>query len=154
MEYLEAKGIPFETYTHPRTFTCAEEARSIGVEAQDVVKALLVDTRWGHVLAVVPGDRRLDMHLLEEAVGDHHAHLATEMEIQEDLPGFELGSLPPLGSLLDMPIFADAEVMRHTTVVFAAGTQTESVRARVDDLFDRERVTVAPLTHRHLVERV
>jgi prolyl-tRNA editing enzyme YbaK/EbsC (Cys-tRNA(Pro) deacylase) len=45
-----------------------------------------------------------------------------------------------------MPTFVDADVMRHETVVFAAGSQTESVKARVNDLFDRERVTVAPLT--------
>lgn len=145
-EYLEHKGIPFEVVDHPQAFTSIEEARALGVDAHEVVKALLVDTKWGHVLAVVPGDRRLDMKLLEEAVGDHHAHLATEREIQHDLPGFDLGSLPPLGTLLEMPTFVDADVMRHQTVVFAAGSQTESVKARVNDLFDRERVTVAPLT--------
>ncbi|HEX9124206.1 MAG TPA: YbaK/EbsC family protein [Actinomycetota bacterium] len=145
-EYLEHKGIPFEVVVHPKAFTSIEEARALGIDAHEVVKALLVDTRWGHVLAVIPGDCRLDMKLVEEAVGDHHAHLATEGEVQHDLPEFELGSLPPLGTLLDMPTFVDAEVMRHETVVFAAGSQTESVKAAVNDLFDRERVTVAPLT--------
>ncbi len=145
-EYLTRKGIPFEVVAHPKASTSIEEARALGIDAHIVVKALLVDTRWGHVLAVIPGDHRLDMKLLEEAVGDHHAHLASECEIQHDLPEYELGSLPPLGTLLDMPTFVDADVMRHETVVFAAGSQTESVRARVNDLFDRERVTVAPLT--------
>ena len=36
--------------------------------------------------------------------------------------------------------------MRHDTLVFAAGTQTESVRVRTEDLFGNEPVTVAPMT--------
>jgi len=36
--------------------------------------------------------------------------------------------------------------MQHDTVVFAAGTQTESVKVRTEDLFRNEPVTTAPLT--------
>jgi hypothetical protein len=36
--------------------------------------------------------------------------------------------------------------MRHETLVFAAGTQTESVKVQSADLFRNEPVTVAPLT--------
>jgi prolyl-tRNA editing enzyme YbaK/EbsC (Cys-tRNA(Pro) deacylase) len=37
--------------------------------------------------------------------------------------------LPPLGSLLGVPLVVDPEVLDHEVVVFAAGTETESVRA-------------------------
>lgn len=54
--------------------------------------------------------------------------------------------MPPLGSLHGAPTYVDPEVMQHDTVVFAAGTQTESVRVRTEDLFRKEPVTTAPLT--------
>jgi prolyl-tRNA editing enzyme YbaK/EbsC (Cys-tRNA(Pro) deacylase) len=54
--------------------------------------------------------------------------------------------MPPLGSLHGAPTFVDPEIMRHETLVFAAGTQTESVKVRAEDLFRTEPVTVAPLT--------
>jgi hypothetical protein len=38
--------------------------------------------------------------------------------------------------------------MRHDTIVFAAGSQTESVKVRTADLFREEPVTVAPLIRR------
>ena len=44
------------------------------------------------------------------------------------------------------PFNVDPEVMRHETLVFAAGTQTESVKVQSADLFRNEPVTVAPLT--------
>jgi len=145
-EYLERKGVPFEAISHEKTYTTIDEARALGIEADAVVKTLLLDTASGHVLAVIPGDRRLDMRLVEDVVGDKHAHLATEQEIERDLPGIELGSLPPLGGLLKMHAYVDPEVLQHETIVFAAGTQTESIKARSEDVFRDEPMTVAKLT--------
>jgi prolyl-tRNA editing enzyme YbaK/EbsC (Cys-tRNA(Pro) deacylase) len=144
-DYLAGAGVAFEAVAHDKVFTSIDEARALGIEADEVVKTLLLDTAGGHALAVIPGSRRLDMKLVEAAVGDKHAHLATEQEILRDLPGFELGSLPPLGGLLKARTFIDPEVMEHGTVVFAGGTQTESVKARTEDLFRGEQVTVAPI---------
>lgn len=145
-EYLEARGVPFEVIPHDTAFTSIDEARALGIEADAVVKTLLIDTSGGHVVAVVPGDRRLDMRLVEDVVGDRHAHLATEQEIERDLPDVELGSLPPLGGLLEVHAYVDPEVLEHETIVFAGGTQTESIRARAEDVFRDEVVTVAKLT--------
>lgn len=145
-DHLSTRGVAFEVIPHEKAFTSIDEARALGIEADEVVKTLLLDTVAGHVLAVIPGDRRLDMKLVEEVVGDRHAHLATEQEISRDLPDLELGSLPPLGSLLKAHAYVDPEVMRHETIVFAAGTQTESVKARTEDLFRDEPITIAKIT--------
>jgi Ala-tRNA(Pro) deacylase len=145
-DHLAKRGIAFEVIPHEKAFTSIDEARALGIEADEVVKTLLLDTSSGHVLAVIPGDRRLDMRLVEEVVGDKHAHLATEQEISRDLPTLELGSLPPIGSLLKAHSYVDPEVMQHETIVFAAGTQTESVKVRTEELFRDELVTVAKIT--------
>ncbi len=143
-EYLEQKGIAFETIEHEHAFTPVEEARAVGIPTHLVIKTLVLDTKWGRVLAVVPGDRRLDMRLVREAVGDHGARLATEEEIRTAFPDVELGCIPPLGMLLGLPVYVDGHVMRHEEVLFAAGS-SQAVRARTIDLFDHEHVTVAHL---------
>jgi len=53
--------------------------------------------------------------------------------------------LPPLGSLLGAPLYVDQEVLRHETVVFAAGSQTESVQLKTADLLRHEQVTAVAL---------
>jgi prolyl-tRNA editing enzyme YbaK/EbsC (Cys-tRNA(Pro) deacylase) len=53
--------------------------------------------------------------------------------------------MPPLGSLLGAPLYVDQEVLQHETVVFAAGSQTESVQVRTADLLQHEQVTTVPL---------
>jgi Ala-tRNA(Pro) deacylase len=145
-ELLTARGVSFEVLPHAEAYTSIEEARALGIDADEVIKTVVIDTAGGHALAVVPASRRLDMNLVRAAIGDSHAALATEREIERDFSDFELGALPPLGSLLSAALYVDPEVLSHEAIVFAAGRQTESVKTSTRELFDQEPHTTAPLT--------
>lgn len=144
-EYLTDRDIDFTTFDHARSTTSLAEARSLGIDADDVAKTIVLDTRWGHALAVVPASRRLDMKRARAAVDDPHARLAPETEIAEDFPGYELGALPPLASLLAARTVIDEDLANRGSIVFASGFQTESVQMQVVDLLRDPNVAVAPL---------
>ena len=133
-DYLSERGVGFEVVVHRRAFTSLQEARSVGVAAEEVLKTVALWTGGKYVLAVVPASRRLELRRVREA------------ELQLDFPGYELGALPPLGSLLGVPLLVDPEVLDHELVVFAAGTETESVRVVTGELFRDESLAVMPLT--------
>jgi Ala-tRNA(Pro) deacylase len=144
-EHLERRGVAFEVISHGQAYTSLDEAQALGIAAGELVK-IVVKAASGYGLVAVPGYRRLDMTLVRKAVGDNHARLATEEDLARDFSDHELGALPPLGSLVGAHVYVDPEVMGHDTVVFAAGSQTESVKIRTEDLFRGEPVTVAPLS--------
>jgi Ala-tRNA(Pro) deacylase len=144
-EHLEQRGSAFALLPHRQTYTATDEARALGIDAGEVLKTLAVRTGPGYVLAVIPASCRLDLHLVREALGDHQARLASEEELGRDFAGYQLGALPPLGALLGSQVFLDPEVLNHDMVVFAAGTQTESVRIRTRELFGGEQITTVPL---------
>jgi len=144
-EHLQTHGVPFAPIAHQQAYTSIDEARALGIEASEVVKTVAVRVAGGYALMAVPATGRLDMHLVQAAVGDRHARLATEEELLRDFPGFELGALPPLGSLLGAPLYVDREVLQHETVAFAAGSQTESVQLKTADLLQHEKATPLPL---------
>jgi len=144
-EHLEAHGVPFEPIVHQQAYTSIDEARALGIDASEVLKTVAMRVAGGYALMAVPATCRLDMHLVQAAVGDRHVRLATEQELLRDFPDFELGALPPLGSLLGAPLYVDQEVLRHETVVFAAGSQTESVQLKTADLLRHEQVTAVAL---------
>src|SRR5215472_12268146 len=144
-EYLETHGVPFEPIAHQQAYTSIDEARALGIEASEVVKTVAVRAAGGYALMAVLASGRLDMHLVQEAVGDRHVRLATEEELLRDFPGFELGALPPLGSLLGVPLYVDQQVLQHKTVAFAAGSQTESVQLHTADLLHHEQPAAVPL---------
>jgi Ala-tRNA(Pro) deacylase len=143
--YLEERCIPYDAFWHEQTYTSIAEARALGFTADEVLKTLVVTTKTGPVLIVIPASRRLDMLLVRKALGDDSAALMSEDQIERDFPEYELGALPPLGALLHVPQFVDSEVIAHRTVVFAAGSRTESVRLDLPDLLRDQIVTLAPL---------
>jgi Ala-tRNA(Pro) deacylase len=144
-EHLEQRGSAFELLPHRQAYTSTDEARALGIDAGEVLKTLAVRTGPGYVLAVIPASCRQDLHLVRAALGDHQARLASEEELTRDFPAYQLGALPPLGALLGSQLFLDPEVLEHDMVVFAAGTQTESVRMGTRELFASEQLTTVAL---------
>jgi Ala-tRNA(Pro) deacylase len=144
-DHLRGRGIDVEEIEHEPTYTALSEAARLGVAADEVAKTIVLDAHGGHALAVIPASERLDMRLVHQALGDPHARLASEDELQRDYPDYELGAIPPLGSLLQAPLYVDPRVFEHDMIVFAAGTAKASLRVRTRDLFGEEKATVTPL---------
>jgi Ala-tRNA(Pro) deacylase len=147
-EHLERGGSVFEVIPHRQAYTSVDEARALGIEISEVLKTLAVRTGSGYALMVIPASRRLDLHLVRDALGDNRARLATEEELGRDFPDYELGTLPPLGALLHVQVYVDPEVLGHDTVTFAAGTQTESVRMQTQELFGTGGITTVSMVKR------
>jgi Ala-tRNA(Pro) deacylase len=143
-DYLIGRGVAFEVVPHRRAFTSMQEARELGVAADEVLKTVALRSQGKYVLAVVPASRRLDLRLVRQTLEDPAARLASEAELGADFPGYELGALPPLG----VPLLVDPEALDHETVLFAAGNETESVRAGTAELFRDEPLAILPLTRR------
>ncbi len=89
-EHLHVHGVPCEPIAHQQAYTSIDEARALGSEASEVVKTVAVRVAGGYALMAILATGRLDMHLVEAAVGDRHVRLASEEELLRDFPGFEL----------------------------------------------------------------
>lgn len=144
-EHLEQLGIRFRVLPHARTTSAMGEALSLGIDPDEVAKAVVLDVDAGHVLAIVPASRKVDVDLVRQALGEDHVHLASETEVAEDFPEYELGALPPIPSLLHVPVVIDPSVLSHQQVTFAAGSQHASVQADTDEVFTGASVTIAPI---------
>lgn len=145
-EHLEEHGIRFEVLPHPPATSALGEALALGVDADEVVKTVVLDIESGHALAIVPASYRVDLDLVREALDEPRARLADEEEIARDFPEFELGAMPPLPSLLHVPVVIDPKVLEHRRITFAAGSQRTSVRTEPEGLFTGASVTITPIT--------
>lgn len=145
-EHLQSMGIRFRVRPHAPTRSAMGEALALGISPDEVAKAVLLDVGEGHVLAIVPASLRVDVDLVREALGDDDVHVASEVEVEQDFPEFELGALPPLPSLLEVPVVIDPLVLAHRRVTFAAGTRGRSVETATDEVFTGESVVIAPVT--------
>ena len=144
-QYLDDQGISYEVVAHEETFSTSEEARAIGVIASHVAKTLVIRSRNGAVLAVLPASKRIDIHKLRDILGDNHARLETEAEMGGEFTGFDLGAVPPLGELFGAPVFLDERLEQADEIIFAGGTHRDSVKMSGEDFLKLTRPQVVDL---------
>ena len=128
VEYLDAQGVDHTLIEHHPTMSAAEEARATGEPAHKVAKTIVLEDRGGYVLAVVPGDERLDLHKLRELLGATKTlRLATEAEMADLFPSFEVGAAPPFGTGFPKLEVVDRRLLEEDRVLCAAGDHRHSV---------------------------
>ncbi|MDP9328585.1 MAG: YbaK/EbsC family protein [Actinomycetota bacterium] len=144
--YLQERGVPFLVLPDPKAETAVETARGHGFPADEVVKTLVVTTRYGHALLVVGADREVVHELIVAALGDQEVRVMEERDLLRNYPDYEPGSIPPLGLFFSAPMYVDADVARHDAVVFAVGRPALAIRMLTKDLFRDDPAVIVPLT--------
>jgi prolyl-tRNA editing enzyme YbaK/EbsC (Cys-tRNA(Pro) deacylase) len=146
MEHLQQRGLPFLVLPHPEAGTVLDTARRHGFHTDEVVKTVVVTTRYGNALLVLRYDRDAVEELIVGAFGDEEVGMAGERDLLRNFPDHEPDSIPPLGRLFQAPMYVDVDVARRDAVVFAAGRPSVAIRMLTKDLFRDEPVVIAPLT--------
>jgi Ala-tRNA(Pro) deacylase len=85
-----------------------------------------------HVLAVVPGDRRVDLAALKALEHGTYAGFAAP-EIAEDLSGCEVGTVLPFAFDDRLELVVDAHMYDHDVIFFNAGRLDRSVALAAAD---------------------
>jgi Ala-tRNA(Pro) deacylase len=143
MRELGAAGVGFQHLRHPRTKTAVEEAAELGRPPTEVAKTLLVRTSDANIRVVVPASERLALSKLRRVTEAPDVRLATEAELAELYPDFELGALPPFGGPAGDRVIVDAKIAAIASVVVEAGSQYESLRIATADLIRLTNADVA-----------
>jgi prolyl-tRNA editing enzyme YbaK/EbsC (Cys-tRNA(Pro) deacylase) len=120
------------------TKTADDAARAVGCPVAAIVKSLVFvliteDGSEEPVLALVPGDLRLDLDALATVAGAASTRRATLEEVR-DATGYAAGGTPPFGHETPIRVFADPALRRNDPVWAAGGTPTTVFPISVEDL--------------------
>ena len=120
------------------TKTAEDAAGAIGCPVAAIVKSLVFvlfdDERSEEpVVALIPGDLRLDLDALALVAGATGSRRASLDEVRE-ATGYAAGGTPPFGHLNPLRVFGDPALRRHDPVWAAAGTPTTVFPISIDDL--------------------
>jgi Ala-tRNA(Pro) deacylase len=126
-EFLQANQAAYTHSVHSTAFTAREAASAEHLPAREVAKTIVVHGETGYAMFVVPGNRLVDFQEVREALGLHQLRMATEYELQQLFPDCELGAMPPIGGLYDMPVFLDASLTEERLIAFNAGTHKDFI---------------------------
>jgi Ala-tRNA(Pro) deacylase len=98
------------------------------------------------VLAVLPGDRKLDFRKVADAVGKRKAGLATPEEAMRET-GCMIGAIPPFSFSENIVLVADpALIENHDEVAFNAGRLDRSMVLNAEDYVRIARPLLRPVS--------
>ena len=131
---LDSVDVEAQVHVFPEgTKTAEDAANAIGCEVAAIVKSLVFVVGDEPVVALVPGDLRLDTAKLAAMAGGDEVRRATLDEVR-DATGFAAGGTPPFGHATDLKVFADPALKRNDPVWAAAGTPTTVFPISISDL--------------------
>jgi Ala-tRNA(Pro) deacylase len=144
-EKLTAAGVAFTVTRHAPVFTSEEAAAIRGVALSSGAKALIVKAAEAFVLLVVPADRKLDSKKARTHLGVKGLRFASREEVMQ-LTGLEPGSIPPFGSLFNLPTRCDPALAINERINFNAGDHCISVSMSCSDYLLVEQPAMVEMT--------
>jgi Ala-tRNA(Pro) deacylase len=126
-EFLEREGVAYEVVEHEPTHSAAAEARAAGMPPAQVAKTVVLRDEEAVRLAVIPASERLDMHKIKKLLGSRGVRLVTEQEMAEKFDEFEVGAVPPFGSMFDALELVDERLLRQDRVLCSGGDHEHAI---------------------------
>ena len=146
---FDARKIPYSLTSHRPATRASELAYVEHLPAWEVAKCVVVYGNETYSLIVVPADRFVDLYDLASAMNVPWVRLASEDEIAHLFPDCELGAMPAVGTLYDIPVYLDAELAAETMITFPAGTHSQCVHMRTEDFRKLAQPAILPLGRLH-----
>lgn len=140
IEFLKKQKIKHKVLTHPLAYTAQEVAASQHIPGKQFVKSVVIKAGPKYVLAVLPAIHLVDFPKLKKLLKSKSASLASESEIKKLAQDFDVGALPPFGSLLGLETYMDSALNEDEEIVFNAGTHTNTAKIKMTDFLKTEKV--------------
>lgn len=151
LEAAARKGVTLDVVAFDEsTHTAVEAASAVDAELGQIVKSLVFvvpgdDGQPEPIVCLVSGPNRVDLARLAAVVGEPDIRRATAREAN-DLTGFVIGGIPPIGFSRALRVIMDPDLGRYPTVWAAAGLPTAVFQVPPATLRILANAMVAPIT--------
>jgi len=131
LSLLQSRQIPYDLLPHAYCETTRASAESANIPLDRMAKAVVLSDNKSLLMAVLPGDRYVDLVDLEERLG-RHLMLVDEGRLLPVFADCERGAIPPLGPAYGMDTIVDDGLVGLPDVYFEAGDHCGLVRVHGD----------------------
>jgi Cys-tRNA(Pro)/Cys-tRNA(Cys) deacylase len=146
---LQSRKIKYTAFELPPEKLGAEEtALLLDIPVSIVFKTIVVtrEKPGKPILAVIPGDRQVDLKALAQALGEKKIHLPTEREA-EQITGLQAGGISPLALVnKGFQVFLDQSASALPEIHVSGGQRGLNLRLPVKDLIQLTNARLAVIS--------
>ncbi len=145
-KFLNSQEVRFETLIHPQAFTAQEVAHALHKTGKVLAKTIVVEADGKIVMTVVPAHHKVNLGAVKKVVGAEDVHLVPETKLRELFPESDLGAMPPLGPMYNLPVIVSKALAEEPEIIFNASTHTDCVKMNYADFARIVNPTVAEVS--------
>lgn len=132
IQLLQRNKIEFQLIEHAPVYTSKQAANVRGLNMSEGAKSLLLKTDKIFILAILPGDKKLDSKKLKRALGIKDLRFSTSEEV-EKIMGCQVGACYPFGEPSKTKTLVDKSLSLNEFISFNPGVHNKTIRIRWDD---------------------
>jgi Ala-tRNA(Pro) deacylase len=148
-QYLLNHNIHFDLTHHRLVFTAQEVAQVVHVPGKDIAKTILVFADGSPYLAVLPAHHKINVGNLRDTLQVVSLRLAHEDELAQLFPSIEIGAMPPIGTILNIPVIVAESLTHDEKITFNAGTHTDVITMPYAEFEELVKPAVADFSEIH-----
>jgi len=126
--FMEKAGVKFEAIGHRTVYTAYDKAATLKVKPGAIAKVLTVKMDGALAMAVIGGDRNLDIDKLQKLAKAKKMDFAKEKAICEAFKGIDPGAVPPFETLWQIKVFCDKKILESPKMILSAGAYENSIK--------------------------
>jgi Ala-tRNA(Pro) deacylase len=146
-QLLDDQDVEYELIRHRPDFRARRTADDTHTPPEEFAKTVVVHVDGGYGIALLPSTHYLAPARLARSIGAGHVRLASESEMRDLMPGYEIGAEPPFRSLCGVPVYASPLLARERYITFNAGTHRDALRMTWADYERLAKPEVVHLSH-------
>lgn len=147
--FLDNRNINYKTFELPRQKLGAEDtAKLLNAPLSIIFKSIVIErvNPGKPILAVVPGDKEVNLKALAKVLGEKKVSPATQKDA-ERLTKLQAGGISPLALInRGFEIVIDNSALNQETVHISGGELGVNIRLRSQDLVNLTRASVAKIS--------
>jgi Cys-tRNA(Pro)/Cys-tRNA(Cys) deacylase len=131
--FLKNKGVWYRLLDKPSTIHTADASNVTGISLNRITKSLVFKADAQPIMAVIPGDKRVNSQKLAEAVKAKKISLVPFKEADQ-FSGYPPGGTPPIHHSFITKIVFDKTLLQYDTVFGGGGSQDKLIELKVKDM--------------------
>ncbi len=145
VKLLKQNAVEFETFNHEAVYTSEQAARTRGESLHSGAKSLILKAGDEFVMAILPGDLKLDSKKLKQILGIKDLRFARPEEVKE-LVGCEIGAVYPFGSIPGIKMVVDKRLGESEVIFFNPGLHDRTIKMRYEDYIKVTKPMIVEIT--------
>ena len=132
-QYLTENHVQYEVQEHRQVYTIQEVAAVLHEKGLHVAKVFMAWADGQLVMLVLPASAHVDFGCVKTMLNAENARRAREVEFAHLFPDCDVGAMPPLGNLYNVPVYLDRALADQAHLVFQAGTHHTTMKVAMSD---------------------